>query len=89
MNTYERLNSILVAEFDRYVMEHPEFAAKIPKDAQIVLQLEGNLEYNNWIKRIAESQRVEGQFVVYVYVNKLKPARSRLVKPLLQEIVER
>ncbi len=30
-------NLILSTEFDRYVMEHPEFAEKLPLNAQIVL----------------------------------------------------
>lgn len=43
----EKKNAILVGEFDRYVVEHPEFAAKIPQNAQIVLLVEGDEEYNN------------------------------------------
>ena len=33
----EKRHAILVAEFDRYVIEHPEFAVKIPQNAQVVL----------------------------------------------------
>ena len=47
----EKRHAILVAEFDRYVVEvveHPEFAVKIPQNAQIVLQVEGDEEYNSW-----------------------------------------
>jgi hypothetical protein len=69
-------------------MEHPEFAAKIPRNAQIILQLEGNSEYNDWIKEVAESQIEKGQPIVYVCIKELKPVRSRLKKPLLQEIVK-
>ena len=35
----EKKHATLVAEFDRYVVEHPEFAKKIPKNAQIVFQI--------------------------------------------------
>ena len=87
MNAYERLNSILVAEFDRYVMEHPEFAARIPENAQVVLQMEGNSEYNKWIKEVAEVQRDHEQPVVCVRIKRLRVARSRLVRPSLQEVV--
>jgi hypothetical protein len=38
----ERKHAILVTEFDRYVVEHPEFAVDIPRNAQIVLQFEGD-----------------------------------------------
>lgn len=30
----ERKHAILVTEFDRYVVEHPEFAVEIPRNAQ-------------------------------------------------------
>jgi len=77
----EKKHSILVIEFDRYVMEHPEFAEKIPPNAQIVLQVEGDEEYNKWSRRLAERQREPDQPVVYVKIKGLKPAKSRLLKP--------
>jgi hypothetical protein len=77
----ERNHAILTTEFDRYVVEHPEFAAEIPRNAQVVLQVEGDAEYNKWIIELAERQRESGQKVVYVMVKGLKPARSRLIKP--------
>jgi hypothetical protein len=77
----EKRHAILVTEFDRYVVEHPEFAAGIPRNAQIVLQFEGDEEYNNWSIQLAERQREPGQRVVYVKVKGLKPVKSRLLKP--------
>jgi len=77
----ERKHAILVTELDRYVVEHPEFAAEIPRNAQIVLQVEGDTEYNEWSEEVAERQREPGQRVVYVKVKGLKPAKSRLLKP--------
>ena len=77
----EKKHAILVTEFDRYVVEHPEFAVKIPRDAQIVLQVKGDEEYNDWSMHLAERQREPSQSVVYVKVKGLKPAKSRLLKP--------
>jgi hypothetical protein len=77
----ERKHAILVTEFDRYVVEHPEFAAGIPQNSQVVLQMEGDDEYNEWSRALAERQREPGQSVVYVKVRGLKPAKSRLLKP--------
>lgn len=77
----EKKHAILVAEFDRYVVEHPEFAVKIPQNAQIVLQIEGDEEYNSWSRHLADKQREPSQIVVYVKVKGLKPAKSRLIKP--------
>ena len=77
----ERKHAILVTEFDRYVVEHPEFAAKIPPNAQVILQVEGDEEYNEWSRRLAEKQREPDQPVVYVKIKGLKPPKSRLLEP--------
>ena len=77
----EKKHAILVAEFDRYVVEHPEFAVDIPRNSQIVLQVEEDNEYNEWSKQLAERQREPNQKVVYVKVKGLKPVKSRLLKP--------
>ena len=78
---FEKKHSMLVVEFDRYVVEHPEFAAKIPQNAQIVLQIEGDEEYNEWSRQLADRQREIGQTVIYVKVKGLRPAKSRLIEP--------
>ena len=62
-------------------MEHPEVAARIPQNAQIVLQIEGDEEYNAWSRELAERQRERDQPVVFVKVKGLRPAKSRLIKP--------
>ena len=77
----EKRHAILVTEFDRYVVEHPEFAASIPRNAQVVLQVEKDEVYNQWSVQLAQRQREKGQDVIYVKIKALKPARSRLVEP--------
>ena len=81
IDIFEKRHAILVTEFDRYVMEHPEFAAQIPLNAQIVLQIQGDEEYNEWSRKLAERQRERDQSIVYVTVKGLKPAKSRLLNP--------
>jgi len=76
MDILEKKNAILMAEFDRYVMEHPKFAAKIPRNAQVVLQVEGDEDYNAWSRKVAERQRELGQPVIHVHIKGLKPARA-------------
>ncbi len=80
-NILEKKHAMFVTEFDRYVMEHPEFAAKIPRNAQIVLQFEGDSPYNEWSRRLAQRQREPEQLVVYVKVKGLRPVKSRLLEP--------
>ncbi len=77
----EKKHATLVVEFDRYAVEHPEFAEKIPKNAQIILQVYGDDEYNKWSIQLAKKQRDPRQPVVYVKVKGLKPPKSRLIKP--------
>jgi len=40
VNVYEKKNSELIKEFNRYVRKHPDFADDIPKNAIVVMQLE-------------------------------------------------
>lgn len=82
----EKKHAILVTEFDRYVIDHHEFAVKIPQNAQIVLQVEGDEEYNEWSRQLADRQRESSQIVAYVKVKGLKPAKSRLIKPVLSKV---
>ena len=35
-------NTMLVREFDRYILEYPEFADKIPDNALVVMQIDGD-----------------------------------------------
>ncbi|HSB77536.1 MAG TPA: DUF5647 family protein [Candidatus Methylomirabilis sp.] len=46
MNVYEKRSAMLGVEFDRYVRDHSSFAARIPRRAQIVLQIPGETRFN-------------------------------------------
>jgi len=78
MNVFEKRNSLLGMEFDRYVKEHPEFGEKIPENAQIILLVEGDEEFNNWSVRVGKEQAEKGQPLLYVMIKKLGPAHSRI-----------
>lgn len=71
-------NLDLVFEFEKYVLEHPEFAARIPHEAIISLQVEGDEEFNRWSRRLARRQAQAGQLIVYIKVKRLGPIRSRI-----------
>lgn len=77
-------NLILSTEFDRYVLEHPEFADKIPENAQVVLLPGDDLELREKNIEIAKAQQEPGQAVVYVEIEKVAPQMSRLVNPVLR-----
>jgi hypothetical protein len=86
MTTYGHLNDILGEEFDRYVMEHPAFAARIPRGAEVILQFADNPGFSAWQRRVGEQNHEPGCPVVLVTVGKLRPARSRLVAPRMRRI---
>mgnify|MGYP001616106248 FL=1 len=78
MNIYERRNSIIGMEFDRYIREHPEFTERIPQNAHIVLLLRGDKEFNEWSTNLAKKQAEKDQPIVYITINKMTPAYSRI-----------
>ena len=78
MNTYEKRNSLLGMEFDRYLREHPEFLDKIPENAQVILLLEGDEDFNEWSLRVGKGQATQDQPLLYVTIKKLAPAHSRI-----------
>ncbi|MBI5197118.1 MAG: hypothetical protein HZA19_00760 [Nitrospirae bacterium] len=78
MNIFERRNSLLGMEFDRYMKEHPEFSDRIPDNAHVVLLLEGDEPFNEWSSRTGRKQAEEGQPFVFVTIRKLGPAHSRI-----------
>lgn len=84
MNVYEKRNAILGVEFDRYVRDHPSFAARIPRGAQIVLQIPDDPRFSAWARRLARRQRESGQPVVLVTIARVQPPKSRLISPKLQ-----
>ena len=77
-------NLILTTEFDRYILEHPEFSEQIPHNAQIVLLPEDDPELSRRNLEISMAQREPGQPVVYVRIEKLLPPLSRLVYPRIE-----
>ena len=78
MNIFEKRNSLLGMEFDRYVREHPEFSNKIPDNAHIILLVEGDREFNEWSIRIGKKQADKDQPIVFITIKRLGPAHSRI-----------
>ena len=80
MNIMERKNTDLIKEFDRYIRERPGFADTIPQNAVVIMQLEGDEEFNTWSRQLGKSYAEKGQTIVYVTIKKIKPIRSRIEK---------
>jgi hypothetical protein len=71
-------NLDLIFEFEKYVLEHPEFAAKIPHDAVVFMQVVGDAKFNRWSKRQAKKQARKEARLVSITVKKLRPVHSRI-----------
>ncbi len=72
----------LFIEFNRYLIEHPEFASNIPPNAQVVLLDSHDLNYSQ--QAIANAQKA-GRFddlpqrtIVYIEVREMAPLQSRV-----------
>ena len=75
----------LFAEFNRYVVEHPEFAQRIPDDALVVLLDKSDPDFNRENLRRVEQYRKHDDTperpVIYIQADHLAPLRSRLRNP--------
>jgi len=87
MTSFEKKQALLATEFDRYVMEHPDFAARIPSGAQILIELEGDESFNAWARSLAEKQREKGRPLIRVKVRRLMPIHSRLEDPVIEDVL--
>jgi hypothetical protein len=75
---------MLVKEFDKYILEHPEFADEIPNNALVVMQIEGDEEFNTWARGTAQNIAEKDTPIVYVTITELKQVRSRIEKLKLE-----
>jgi hypothetical protein len=75
---FVEMNSSLVKEFDRYILEHPEFAEQLPDNALVVMLIEGDDEFNRWAKKAAQEAAEKDTPVAYVTITEIKPVRSRI-----------
>ncbi len=87
MNDRERYvekNNILIREFDKYILEHPEFSDCIPNNALVVMQIEGDEEFNGWARETGRQVAEKDTPMVYIRITELKPVRSRIEKLRLE-----
>ena len=85
-------NITLTTEFNKYLLEHPEFAEKIPQNCAVVLMLEDDPEFCHkameLVQRHQKTDDLKERPIVYVRTEKLAPAPpSRLVKPRMEAVV--
>ena len=76
MNKYTEFLAMVSTEFHRYLMENEEFADKIPPNALIIFQIDGEEGFNDWHKEASLKNRERDQPVIYIYVKKWRKHSS-------------
>ena len=71
-------NLDLIFEFEKYVLDHPDLANRIPRNAVVSVRLDGDDEFNRWSRRLAKKQREGRQPVYCVTIKKMRPVCSRI-----------
>lgn len=73
----------LTAEFAKYVLDHPDVDASLPEDAYVYFQVDGEPEFNEYARQLADRRgREEGVVAVCVRLKGLAPPQgSRLIDP--------
>ncbi|NIR53052.1 hypothetical protein GWO43_30875 [candidate division KSB1 bacterium] len=78
MTKFEHKNAELVTEFDRYVIDNPELADAIPDGSLVVMQIEGDEEFNARSRELAKRQAEKNQKLMFVKIKKMRPVISRI-----------
>lgn len=60
------------------MLEHPEFAEKIPKNAVVFMQIVGDPKFKRWSEWMAKKQAGKEARLVSITVKKLRPVQSRI-----------
>lgn len=76
MNPYSKLVAMLSSEFNKYLIQHPKTAERIPEGALVIFQIEGETAFNEWSKKISIKNREKDQPVIFVYVKKWREIPS-------------
>ncbi len=76
MGNYSSFLEMISTEFQKYVMENEAIADKIPANALIIFQIEGDSDFNKWHQEMSLRNREPGQPVIYVNVKKWREHSS-------------
>ncbi|MDZ7698520.1 MAG: DUF5647 family protein [Deltaproteobacteria bacterium] len=68
MSNYSRFLAMLSTEFHRYLMEHEQIGEKIPPNAMIVFQVDGDDAFNRWHKDMSLRNREKDQPMILIRV---------------------
>lgn len=83
--TITEKNITLSFEFERYILEHPDLLTQIPPEAEVILLPKDDPELYRINLETAQKTEYSANAspVVYIEIEALAPARSRLINPHL------
>lgn len=76
MTDYTDFVAMVSTEFHKYLMEDDACADKIPANALVVFEVEGEDGFNSWHKKMALRNREANQPMVCVHVKKWRQHSS-------------
>lgn len=68
MNEFRHFLSMLSVEFQKYLVDHQDVAAKVPKNAVVCFEVEGEDAFNHWHQTVSQRNREPNQPCVKVQV---------------------
>ena len=71
-------NLLIGAEFDKFIIEHPEFLDQIPDGAQLVFLPEYDQELCEENLKLIKSLDEKEKPIIYIKFKKLTPPKSRI-----------
>lgn len=74
MNEFSHFLSMLSMEFQKYLVEHQDVAAEVPKNAVVFFEVEGEDDFNRWHRSVSERNRERGQPCVRIQVGQFRSA---------------
>ena len=78
-------NLELASELSRYVIAHPEVAAALKPDSEILFLVDSDPELTQYNMRLADKIKSENGKVVFIHIQTILPKESsRLVNPRIE-----
>jgi hypothetical protein len=72
-------NLDLIFEFEKYILEHPDFGEQISRNSIVSMRVEGDKVFNRWSQELAETQlKKKKRPIVLVTIRRMRPAMSRI-----------
>jgi len=76
MNNYSSFLTMISTEFHRYLMENEEFSEKIPTNAMVIFEIDGDDDFNQWHRETSLRNREQDQPVVFINVKRWRKHSS-------------